>query len=46
MCFLSTTFRNASPWLPKMANDRTGSARDVCFEVLFQWMNDFCVVID
>ena len=27
---------------PKMADDRAGSVRDVCFEVL----NDFCVVID
>ena len=30
----------------KMADDRTGSVRDVCFEVLCQLMNDFYVVID
>ena len=30
----------------KMADARTGSPRDVCFEFLFQSMNDFCVVID
>ena len=30
----------------KMADDRAGSVRDVCLEVLCQAMNDFCVVID
>ena len=30
----------------KMADNRTGSVRDVCFEVLFRSMNNFCVVID
>ena len=27
-------------------DDRTASVRDVCFEVLLQSMNHFCVVID
>ena len=31
---------------PKLADDRAGGVRDVCFQVLFQSMNDFCVVID
>ena len=31
---------------PKLADDGTGSMRDISFEVLFQSMNDFCVVID
>ena len=30
----------------KMADDRTGSVRDVCLEVLCKSMNDFSVVID
>ena len=32
--------------LLKMADDRPGSMRDVCLEVLCQSMNDFCVVSD
>ena len=30
----------------KVADDRTGNVRDVCFEVLCQSMDNFCVVID
>ena len=30
----------------KIMDDQTGSVPDVCFEVLCQSMNDFCVVID
>ena len=30
----------------KLADDRTGSMRGICFEVLFQSMNNFCVLID